>query len=337
MVAAPHRSLLATGYTALDVILSNGGSTQDVGGTAGNVACALAYLGWSTALAGSIGGDRAGLRVSCGLKEAGVDVSALTHDARGTPVVVQTLTPRGPKYSFRCPACGRKSPRYRPLSPAAASDYLAKTVVLPDSLFFDRVSAGSLILARAFREAGRVVVFEPSTLGRPHLFSEAASLADIVKFADDRMSTFAEFLPRRRKGQVRVVTMGRKGCRIHFEGRPVRQPAVQTNVLDSAGAGDWTTAGLLHALPDLVVRSLSSRDVEGAVAAGQALAALSVRFLGARGLAHAVPAELVQDFCQGAKSGNSERTARVSCAAERKAAGEPLEDCPSPQACRLAC
>lgn len=333
MSSPPARSLLSTGYIALDVVRHGATWSRDAGGTASNVASALSYLGWSSAVLGSIGDDYAGHTVAAELRGAGVDTRDLSHDASGTPVVVQHVTPRGPRYEFRCPACGRRSPRYRPISRGAAAEYLATTTTLPDILFLDRVSAGAIDLAKAFKAADRFVLFEPSTLGRPQLFAQAASLADLVKFADDRMKAFADALPRRRRRQIRVVTMGAKGCRIHFEGAPARQPAVEVSAIDSAGAGDWTTAGLLHSLPTLAVAELGRGHLEDSIRFAQALAALSCRFVGARGLARNLPAETTVKLCHAFSEDTPPHTEETPPAMEN-ALSAPT--CRSPESCALA-
>ena len=58
--------------------------------------------------------------------------------------------------------------------------------------FFDRVSRGTLNLARASAESGALVVFEPSGVGEPRLFREAWSIAHVVKYSNDPLRDIAD-------------------------------------------------------------------------------------------------------------------------------------------------
>ena len=60
---------------------------------------------------------------------------------------------------------------------------------------------------------------------------------------------------------------------------------------DTAGAGDWCTAGLLHALARRGATGLkeaTEKEIEDALRLGQALAAVKCRYEGARGVMYAM-------------------------------------------------
>jgi len=69
---ANPRSILASGFVALDVVRSDQGVWMRAGGTAGNVAANLAYFGWKARIAGLIGRDDAGRIASHDLSDGSV-------------------------------------------------------------------------------------------------------------------------------------------------------------------------------------------------------------------------------------------------------------------------
>ena len=104
---ASLRSVLASGFVALDVVRSGQGVWMSAGGTAGNVAANLAYFGWKARIVGLIGGDDVGRIVSRDLSNGGVDISALyQHDEIGTPLVLHEIDGKSHRFKFGCSVCG---------------------------------------------------------------------------------------------------------------------------------------------------------------------------------------------------------------------------------------
>lgn len=285
--------VLCAGFIALDILRVGQHLEHHAGGTAANVAADLAWLGRRTALLGRIGADPAGRLLSNDLARAGVDTDELDLvDVVSTPQVVHAVRPDGShRYLFACPECGRAFPRHRPAVAAAA--LRAEARLQPRVLFFDRASAGTVAAARAARERGALVLFEPSTAGRVDLTGRAMAMAHVVKVSADRLPA-GEGLPGPSgPDQVQIVTRAGAGlCWRRGPGKWETLAAVPApSVVDSGGAGDWTTAGLLAGL---LARAGESHvkavlTAPGAVRAGlrfgQTLAALSVAHPGARGLA----------------------------------------------------
>lgn len=278
------RSLVSAGYMPLDVIVHDDLVVHQAGGTAANVAAIMAYLGWRSALAGQTGDDHGGQLLVDDLANAGVDVSQI-HRPTGVPAprLVHHVRPGGHSFAYTCPTCHRKLPRSRPLTIEQARQ-CADAIPRPDVYFFDRANAATLHLAERYAEAGSAIVFEPSVPANADFLRRAVAVAHIVKHSDDRSVGGLDDLgvaPRR--GQQRIVTHGAEGLEIRVGvGRTRRYPALATLAVDTGGAGDWTTAGLIAA----TVRS-GTFDVgalEEGVRFGQALAALSCTALGARGL-----------------------------------------------------
>ena len=287
---AAQRSVLAAGYVPLDIVNYRGRIWHAAGGTAGNVAALLGFLGWRASLAADLGDDVAGRLVRRDLMKANVSVELVRlNPALATPRLVHEITGAGHRYLFRCPSCQQRFPTSRPLRSDRATELIAQSVA-PDVFFFDRLNAGTILLAEHFANVGSVVVFEPSRRARADLTQRAINVAHVIKQADDRDTGLSEAVPAR--GQVWIVTGGARGARFRVgAGAWHESPGFSYPVVDAGGAGDWATAGLVHALRLSGRRTVS--DVGDALRWAQALAAVSCGAPGARGLARQQSADAV--------------------------------------------
>jgi fructokinase len=291
---ANPRSVLASGFVALDVVRSDQGVWMRAGGTAGNVAANLAYFGWKARIAGLIGRDEAGRIVSRDLSDAGVDTSDLyQHDQVGTPLVLHEVNGKSHRFKFGCSVCGRPYHRYRPLATAKVPKLLS-CERLADVFFFDRPRAAALALAEAHAKAGRLVVYEPSSAGNAGAHMRAAACADVVKYSEEQAAKFEKYFPEDPPNhQLRIVTRGDKGVLFRLGPEAWReQPAHSVSVVDAGGAGDWMTAALLDCLG--LHRPWQAAEVEEAVRWAQGVAALSCLVPGARLLASIVESAVLR-------------------------------------------
>jgi fructokinase len=165
--------------------------------------------------------------------------------------------------------------------------------MLPDAdvFFADRVSPGILALAEKCAKSGAIVVFEPSSVNDEALFERMLRIAHIVKYSNDRLTDLP--VAPRETTYLEVQTLGKGGLRYrakvgelsakgwtHCEPYDVRSP------LDTAGAGDWCTGGILHVIGTTGLRGLqrlSANRLQDAMRFGQALASWNCGFEGARG------------------------------------------------------
>ena len=286
-VGPPHAAgaqrvtVLSVGYLVLDVVTTTRVVARSAGGTAGNVAANLAWLGQRAALLARIGDDEAGRFLQTDLAGAGVDTTHVHKSADvETPILIQRLTDSGPRYLFSCPLCGCRFASHRPVTREQADDAAASA---PRILFVDRASKASLDLMVKVKVQGGIVVFEPNGPGRPHLTTEAIGLADILKVSEDRVPSLGDLLRTTPQQQVQVRTKGAEGLAFRIgEGPWHMRRAHPVKVSDSAGAGDWVTAGLIAQLAD--DPRLTHRNISDGLKLGQALAALSCAFVGARGM-----------------------------------------------------
>ncbi len=291
---------IGAGLLALDVVVSSDDVNSFAGGTCGNVLTILSYLGWNSMPVARLKNDAPADLLVDDLSNWGVDTTFVTRSDDGsTPVIIQRIkedAEGNPVHSFslRCPCCSSYLPGYKSILGSAANDLTHET---PDHqiFFLDRVSRGTLTLAEDSAKRGALVVFEPSGIGEPRLFREAWSLAHVVKYSNDRLRDIADLDLKsvRNRLLLEIETLGSSGLR--FRSRLPDAESAKWRTLeaiaapllkDTAGSGDWCTAGLIHKLSRGGLkgfrRSSSSRLID-ALRYGQTLAAWNCGYEGARG------------------------------------------------------
>ena len=290
------RSIISNGYVALDVIRHDDSIQQSVGGTAANVAANLAHLGWRSRLVGRVGKDPQARRIVSELSSAGVSTDLLVRDPDiGTPVVVHKVQPPKHSFEFKCPDCGRASPRFHALTLGQIDGITSglDPVVDADVVFVDRASPFSADLLAGGSERGALTVFEPSSRGTESASREAAEHARILKWSEETKARLHRSTLALRGNQLQIETRGERGLRYRIGKKKWDSlPAPEIETLDSAGAGDWLTTGLLDALPSLNLASLDEDTLVGTLRSAQAMAALSCRYIGARTLTRLSAAEI---------------------------------------------
>lgn len=276
-------SVLCAGYMPLDIIDDGTVPRRRAGGTAGNVAAILAFLGWDASLAGRIGDDQAGDELLADLMRAGVDCRLVDRE-RGalTTRLVHHIAGGEHCYLYTCPHCGQKLPRSRPLTLERLGTVLAARK-RPDVYFFDRVNSATITLAERYAEAGTLVVYEPSTPASAGFLQRAIAAAAIVKGSVEHGPGLVASYEGGAPDQLRIITEGSAGARFRLgDGEWQRVGVFEVPVVDASGAGDWTTAGMLHALAG--IPAPTERDVRDAIKFGHSFAALNCAVPGARGL-----------------------------------------------------
>jgi fructokinase len=299
--------VLGTGLIALDIVVTDRRGADPrywAGGTCGNVLTILAYLGWRTYPVAALGEDVAAALVLEDLKRFGVKVRFLRRSTtRHTPIVVERIRTQGsgaPRHRFvwTCPTCGAWLPGYHAILASEARE-IVRIIPTPTVFFFDRVSRGALDLAHASAERGALVIFEPSGIRDERLFREAVELSHIVKYSHERLGHLRE-VATYPSPLLEIETLGSEGLRYRsrdgfkdpsrLRWREIGAYPVR-DLRDTAGAGDWCTAGLLHALVTRGATGLkeaTEEEIEEALRFGQALAAVKCRYEGARGAMYAL-------------------------------------------------
>jgi fructokinase len=292
---------IGTGLLSLDDVRSDGDEGRPrrwAGGTCGNVLLALRYLGWRSAPIARLRPGAAADRILEDLRTWGVSTQFISLEENGnTPIIVHLIgkSSSGEPYhmfSWRCPTCGNRLPGYKPILASAARD-IAGRLGSPRVYFFDRVSRGALLLAGEAAARGAAVVFEPSTVGHAGFFREAWELSGVIRFSHERLHDLPRGCESIGGPRLVIETFGRHGLRYRSDlpGSPTRGwrrsgALAAGEVKDTAGAGDWCTAGIIHRLLAGGVPALAKAtapQLHHAIRYGQALAAWTCGFEGASG------------------------------------------------------
>lgn len=287
---------VGVGLVALDVVI-NGKDNQRprlwAGGSCGNVVTILSYLGWLSYPIAYIGKDFASKIVLKDFKMWGVKTDLiLTDEKASTPIVVERINNNSRLthiFEFKCPYCGSMLPRNRPV-PARLESNVMERMPTAKVFYFDRTSATAVNFAEAQKLRGALVVFEPHTVSKQKLFKKSIEIAHIVKYSGEQI----EDIPFERKVSLEIKTFGAKGLKYRFrdsKGKIHKWQSMEavrpSRLVDSAGAGDWCTAGIIHMLGQNGAEGfcrVTQEDIKNALNFGQDLAALNCVYEGARGV-----------------------------------------------------
>ena len=302
----PAPVVVGTGLVALDVVhrMSSPGTEAWTGGTCGNVLVALSYLGWRSYPVTRLNGDAAAALIRRDLQkwQVRLDFTNLSP-VSCTPIVFHQIRSRDDeaprhRFSLRCPRCGGWLPTYRPVTIPAARQ-VNTAIATPSVFFMDRVSPGALRLAEECERRGALIVFEPSAGAPRRHIEKALALCHVLKYSVENRSLVLGRRPRRHQPLLEVETRGAAGLRFRTRlagsksnGGWQRMNAHSVKGLrDTAGAGDWCTAGIVHSIGQagtIGAYALNQAELRHALAFGQTLAAWSCGYDGARGGMYAV-------------------------------------------------
>lgn len=287
---------VGAGLISLDVLIRDGKKfpvAYYVGGTCGNVMMILSHMGWDSYPIARLDGTRDTNRILADMKKHNVHTDFITTDDDGkTPVIVQRnfVTKDGiPTHKFESRnGKGHFFLDFRSLTVKQADAVIESVEFTPKVFFFDRVSPAILRLAATFKEKGSVIFFEPSSKGgSAGQFDKCVAVADIVKFADQRIPDTSPFDGLADK--LIIQTLGAKGLRYRLNSEWIHlEPVLNENVVDTAGAGDWTAAALINVLfKDKEARSIerfTQTEMEKFLNEAQKMGAESCSYEGARGM-----------------------------------------------------
>jgi len=241
------------------------------GGSAANVATALAGLDVSASVLGAVGDDPPGRQVRAELADRGVDCDGLqVHDGQTTLKYllvaeegeVAILGNEGVNEAYG--AADADADRLE------GAEHLHLTNQPPDT--------AARLAARA-REAGLSVSFDPGRRAGDRDFGPVLERADLV-FVTEREAASLDAAPAMIAGPDRLVAVTRGAGGAVLYGRagadsPLEHPGFPVGAVDTSGAGDAFAAGFLSVW-------LDDGSLERAVEVGNACGALASERRGAR-------------------------------------------------------
>jgi len=288
------------GLVALDVILNGSPSTPpklSAGGSCGNVMTILSYLGWDSFPIARLSNNRAGHELLHDLKRWQIHTDHLLFNEDGsTPIIIHRIK-RDKKgnpihrFEFRDPETGHWLPQFKPITKNVASEVLAGNEI-PNVFYFDRINPGTFELAHKLKAQGSIICFEPSSIKDKEDFERFLGVTDILKFSHERIPDYKSLFKSPRCF-LEIETRGKSG--LFYRSKKHSDPYhwhnipgfVLGEIEDSAGAGDWCTAGLLHKLCSegkVALNKTGVKKIHSALQFGSALGGLNCFYDGARGM-----------------------------------------------------
>ncbi|MFD0276409.1 carbohydrate kinase [Kitasatospora sp. NPDC127111] len=232
------------------------------GGGPANTAVALARLGTPTRFLGRISADPFGALFRQHLRGSGVDLGACVDAAEPSTLAIATLDPHGQaQYSFHAEGTADWAWSAEELAALPLADVAC---LHTGSLALVREPGGRRIEELLARADGRPTVsVDPNV--RPLLVAPAVyrarlphwcTAADVLRLSADDLGLLLpgvspeEACDSWHRAGVRlvVITLGGRGALASLDGERLTVPAPATAVVDTVGAGDAFTGGLLHRL-----------------------------------------------------------------------------------------
>lgn len=232
------------------------------GGGPANTAVALARLGTPARFLARLSGDVFGRLFRAHLEASGVDLSYAVAAAEPSTLAVAELDATG-QAAFSFHAQNTADWQWTP-GELARADLSETACVHTGSLALVREPGGAVVEDFLAAAAPRATVsIDPNVrplLVRPEVYRERlphwCALADILRLSADDLELLLPGTPPEQAcdiwhaagARLVVVTLGADGALASLDGERVRVPAVAAQVVDTVGAGDSFTAGLLHHL-----------------------------------------------------------------------------------------
>ncbi len=301
--------IIGAGLVVLDIILNNGDTAPifKAGGTCGNVLAGLSYLEWRGAAFSRVGADSAAKLMLKDLMAYGVDVSYVGREEKlKTPRIIERLASNitHPKHTFllRCPTCHEYLPRFQSPTLDAVEPIISGSAI-PAVFFFDRVSPAILKLARAYKDRGALIFFEPNNLRNMKDIKRAITFCHVLKYSGYETKKGSpgedDHLLKKLNSPLIIKTLGKDGLMFSCsksEAWHYQKGITVGKLKDTCGAGDWCTIGFLYFMNEFAAsRNIPLTDaiksfqlINRALQHAQMLSALSCGFIGARGLSDAV-------------------------------------------------
>ncbi|MFJ1732724.1 carbohydrate kinase [Streptomyces sp. NPDC088254] len=232
------------------------------GGGPANTAVALARLGTPARFVARLSSDVFGRLFRTHLEASGVDLSYAVPAAEPSTLAVAELDARG-QAAFSFHADNTADWQWTP-GELARVDLSGTACVHTGSLALVRRPGAAVVEEFLATAAARATVsIDPNVrplLVHPDVYRDRLAhwcrLADILRLSEDDLELLLPGTPPEQAcdtwhaagARLVVITLGGDGALVSLDGERLRVPATTTRVVDTVGAGDSFTAGLLHHL-----------------------------------------------------------------------------------------
>lgn len=294
MHTSRNKICVGAGLVSLDILMRGNdeyGISYKVGGTCGNVMMILSHMGWTAYPIARLDETEYTRMLLTDMRNHNVNTTFISTNDGTTPVIVQRNIVD--KYGNPCHKFeilnnkGRFFLGYKSITKSQAQTIIAQMDFVPSVFFFDRISPAVICLAEHFKEKGSLIYFEPSCKVTEKGLDRCIELGDIIKFAEQRISdiTFTSTF----QNKLFIQTLGQRGLQYSLCSEPWVhiEPIVNQNIVDTSGAGDWTTSAFLNGLMGSDIRKISemtSSNINQLLTNAQRVGSLSCSYEGARGM-----------------------------------------------------
>ena len=266
---------------------------EEVGNTCGNVMCMLPYLGVETYPIGHFDESEQGLKITADLKRYGANIRSVKNSKEGGTTLmtcIHKLDANGQHtMSHRATAPNSRFPKRKQLRKDEVQGFVDALDFKPDAYFFDVSDAGPRELAKALKEQGVLVYYEPEGNKEMNKFLKCVEVSDVIKFSGTNIldTSFVANYP----DKLFIRTMGEEGMEFNLRGQGWQKiaPVPNNNVVDWEGAGDWTSSVFLAELcklNKLNIAQLTSEEVRKVLETAATTASRSVSYMGSKGMIH---------------------------------------------------
>lgn len=287
--------VLGAGFACVDLIKGITRSHISLGGTAANVLTILSQLGFETKFLTAEYAGEIDDWYRNALQTRQISPIYFQKSKKRLSVIIEDIDPNNNTHFFRTSCSNCKNSFMNVILPS----YKKAENLMPEMdncnlLFYDRFSSGINYLANINKKGWNM--YEPNAFRMYVNLLSGCQSSDIVKFSSERIpdriceQLLHDLIDTRVK--IMIVTMGQAGLRFIVKknsgwGKWNYLPSIDSeNVVDTAGAGDWLTAGFLYELLSEypVVQTIAQEKLIEKLKKAQLLATAACGFTGAQGM-----------------------------------------------------
>lgn len=234
------------------------------GGSATNTAVALARLGHRTALLSKLGNDENGNLLSKDLEENNVLRGYIQKINHMTSFTFVGLEDEGTRVVYS----------YKGETAILSPEDIPNSLNNIKMVYCAGVDSRSITGVKKLFEKANYAILAPSSYLLTNMDKDLLELSHAIIVNKHEWKMIDNYCP---NDKIIVVTQGKKGVSAYSNGKHTFVSAYPTNVVDTTGAGDAFSAGMISGLID-------KKSIKASLQRGCAMSALSISVSGAHTL-----------------------------------------------------